>query len=64
MVNATRIEKTLRSTRSPGGRREYLHVIKAPTVRGELVYTKGKLVNDQGIETYFLFVSAKLPSDR
>ena len=61
LVNASRIEKTLRST-SPDRekRREYLYIIKGPTVRGEIVYTKGKLVDDAGVETYYLLVSAKL----
>ena len=61
LVNATRIDKTLKSTSSARrGRREYLYVIKAPTARGELVYTKGKLVDENGVETYYLLVSAKL----
>lgn len=60
LVNANRIDKTLKSTHSTRGRREYLYVIKSPTVRGELVYTKGKLVDDHGVETYYLLVSAKL----
>jgi hypothetical protein len=60
LVNATRIEKTLRSV-SPyrRSRREYPHIIVSPTARGQIVYSKGKLVNDKGIETYYLLVSAK-----
>ena len=63
LVNATHIEKTIRST-SPyrPSRKEYLHIIVSPTARGLVVYTKGKLVNDKGVETYYLLVSAK-PAD-
>ncbi len=61
LVNAIRIHKTLRSTsRRRRNRREYLYIIHAPTVRGELVYTKGKLEDDNGVETYYLLISAKL----
>ncbi|HEX8521858.1 MAG TPA: hypothetical protein VF669_06340 [Tepidisphaeraceae bacterium] len=63
LVNATRIEKTIRSTAPRGKRREYLYVIKSPTAAGELVYTKGKLVNEQGLLVYYLLISAKLSND-
>jgi hypothetical protein len=60
LVNAVRIAKRIRSTSGyPRQLREYLYVIKAPTVRGILVYTKGKIVDEAGIETYYLLVSAK-----
>jgi hypothetical protein len=60
LVNASHIEKRLRST-SPFRRRarEYMYVIKAPTVAGLLVYTKGIIVVDGEVETYYLLVSAK-----
>ena len=58
LVNATEITKTLRSTRSR--HREYLHVITSPTAAGIWIYTKGKFVDDQGVETYYLLISAKL----
>ncbi len=61
LVNATDIDKRIRSTASNRQRqREYLYIIKAPTTRGEIVYTKGKLVNENGVLTYYLLVSAKL----
>jgi hypothetical protein len=61
LVNASRIDKKLRSTspfRDSG--REYLYVIKAPTAAGILIYTKGKIVIDGEVETYYLLVSAKI----
>ena|ERR1700722_14814022 len=60
LVNAVRIEKRLRSTSPFRHGREYLYVIKSPTVAGVLVYTKGKLVVENGVETYYLLVSAKI----
>jgi hypothetical protein len=61
LVNAKRIDKRLRSTSSfRAAHREYLCIIKSPTVAGLMVYTKGKLVAEGGIETYYLLVSAKL----
>ncbi len=60
ILNANRIEKTLRST-SPlrRGRREYLHIIHAENYDGIPIYTKGKLVKYGGVETYYLLISAK-----
>jgi len=61
LVNATRIEKRLRSTSSfRASSRDYLCVITAPTAAGILVYTKGRLVVDGNVETYYLLVSAKV----
>jgi hypothetical protein len=40
--------------------RVHLYVIKSPTVTGIMVYTKGKLVVEGGVETYYLMVSAKV----
>jgi hypothetical protein len=63
LVNAVRIEKRIRSVAGGfGSKREYLYIIKAPTVRGIAVYTKGKLVDEAGVETYYLLISAK-PAD-
>ena len=61
LVNATEIKKKIRSTtRLRRGQIEYLYIILAPTVQGEVVYTKGKLVDESGVETYYLLVSAKV----
>ena len=60
ILNAVAIYKTLRST-SPCRRRarEYLHIIQSTTLSGCPVYTKGKLVAEGGVETYYFLVSAK-----
>jgi hypothetical protein len=60
ILNAEEIAKTIRST-SPGRarRREYLHIIIAPTLDGIEMYTKGKLVAVSGVETYYFLISSK-----
>jgi hypothetical protein len=60
LINSHSIHKTLRST-SPyrGARRETLYVIVARNLSGLLIYTKGKLVVEGGIETYYLLISCK-----
>src|SRR5438874_356882 len=60
ILNAREIYKTIRST-SAGRtrRREYLHIIIAPTLDGIEMYTKGKLVVALGTETYYFLVSSK-----
>jgi hypothetical protein len=60
IVNATAIRKTLRST-SPGrsSGREYLYIIVAPNMSGLRIYTKGKFVVEESIETYYLLISSK-----
>ncbi len=60
ILNAVAIYKTIRSA-SPfrGRRREYLHIIQSTNLSGVPVYTKGKLVAEGGVETYYFLVSAK-----
>jgi hypothetical protein len=60
ILNAVAIEKRLRS-HSPirPTRREYLYVIKSANVEGLEIYTKGKLVQETGLETYYFRVSSK-----
>ena len=61
IVNAIRIEKRIRSTGPRRGKKaEYLYIIISPTAQGVAVYTKGKLVDDHGVETYYLLISSKL----
>ena len=61
IMNAGRIQKRIRST-SPFRRasREYLYVIVATNLTGTPIYTKGKLVAESGIETYYFLVSSKI----
>src|SRR5688572_8586416 len=60
VVNAVAIYKTIRSI-SPYRRnqREHLYIIQSTNLRGVPIYTKGKLVADAGVETYYFLVSAK-----
>ena len=60
ILNAVAIYKTLRSTspfrRHPG---ERLYVIQSTNLSGTPIYTKGKLVSEAGIETYYFLISSK-----
>jgi hypothetical protein len=60
ILNAEGIYKRLRST-SPSRKstREYLYVIRSANLDGLVIYTKGKLVEGTGVETYYFLVSAK-----
>ena len=60
IVNAVAIYKTIRST-SPYRQhtREYLHIIQSTNLEGLMIYTKGKLVQESGVETYYFLISSK-----
>jgi len=60
ILNAVAIYKRLRSS-SPSRtkRREYLYVIQSTNLDGLAIYTKGKLVQEEEIETYYFLVSSK-----
>jgi hypothetical protein len=60
ILNAVAIYKRLRSSSlSRRTRREYLYVIQSTNLEGLVIYTKGKLVQEAGIETYYFLVSSK-----
>lgn len=60
ILNAVAIYKRLRSSSaSRSKRREYLYVIQSTNLDGLAIYTKGKLVQEAGIETYYFLVSSK-----
>jgi hypothetical protein len=60
ILNAVAIYKRLRSrSLSRRIRREYLYVIQSTNLEGLVIYTKGKLVQEAGIETYYFLVSSK-----
>ncbi len=62
IVNAAAIYKSIRSTSPQRTRsRELLHIIYGTTYTGTIVYTKGKLLVERGIETYYVLISAKRP---
>jgi hypothetical protein len=60
IVNAVAIYKTIRST-SPFRQqaREYLHIIQSTNLEGLMIYSKGKLVQEAGVETYYFLISSK-----
>ena len=60
IVNAVAIYKTIRSTSSfREHAREYLHIIQSTNLEGLMIYSKGKLVQAAGIETYYFLISSK-----
>lgn len=59
LVNASAIYKSIRSTHPTTRRRESLHIIRSRNLSGVAIYTKGKLVLEGGVETYYLLVSSK-----
>ena len=60
IVNAVAIYKTIRS-QNPAYRqaREYLHIIQSTNLEGLMIYTKGKLVQEAGVDVYYFLVSSK-----
>lgn len=60
ILNAVAIYKRIRS-RSPQRQdgRDYLYVIQSTNLEGLMIYTKGKLVNEAGVEKYYFFISSK-----
>ena len=59
ILSASAIYKSIRSQSTLARRREMLHIIYGMTLTGIVVYTKGKLIAVGGVETYYVFVSAK-----
>jgi hypothetical protein len=59
ILNAVAIYKKLRSESRLRKGREYLYVIQSPNLDGLAVYSKGKLVKEEGIETYYFLISSK-----
>jgi len=56
ILNAERINKSLRSTSRPG---EKLYVIESASYRGTLIYSKGTIRREAGEEIYYIFISTK-----
>lgn len=60
IVNAVAIYKTIRSTNPfRKNAREYLHIIQSTNLEGLMIYSKGKLVQEAGIETYYFLILSK-----
>jgi hypothetical protein len=59
ILNAAAIYKVLSSTSRWRRGREKLYVIYSTTWEGLPVYTKGKLVREHGVDTFYFLISAK-----
>ena len=60
VLNAVAIYKRLRSQSLYRAKKnEYLYVIQSTNLDGLMIYTKGKLVEDSGVEKYYFFISSK-----
>jgi hypothetical protein len=59
ILSAVAIYKKLRSTSLQRRGREYLYVIQSPNFAGLAIYSKGKLVSEADVETYYFLVSSK-----
>ncbi|MDF0652227.1 MAG: hypothetical protein P0121_12270 [Nitrospira sp.] len=60
ILNAVAITKTIRST-SPfrQSKKERLYIIHSTNLTGFPIYTKGRLVFEAGVETYYFLISSK-----
>jgi hypothetical protein len=60
ILNAVAVYKRLRArSGSPSQSREYLYVIQSTNLEGLMIYTKGRLVREAGVETYYFLISSK-----
>ena len=59
ILNVVAIYKKLRSTSRYRTSREYLYVIRSSNLEGLAIYSKGNLVKEGGVETYYFPISAK-----
>ncbi len=60
ILNSVAVSKVVRSTsarRKKSGER--LYVIQSTNLSGLLIYTKGKLVSEAEVETYYFLISSK-----
>ena len=55
ILNAVAIYKTIRSRSTWRQQRiEYLHVIQSTNLDGLMIYTKGKMIEEAGVDRYYL----------
>jgi len=59
IVNAVAIYKKLRSDSPRRAGNDYLYVIQSPNLAGLAIYSKGKLVRESGVDTYYFLISSK-----
>lgn len=60
IVNAPRIDKTIRSRHPITGVPEKLYILKGRTFSGQLIYTKGTIRRDEDRDIWYVLVSGKL----
>ena len=63
IINAPVIFKVLRSRNPKTDRSERLYVIKGLTFDGLAVYTKGKILKQDGVEVFYVLISSKKSTD-
>jgi len=63
IINASEISKKLRSRNPTSGKREMLYVIKGVTYDGIEIYTKGKLLSQEGRDVFYVLISSKRSTD-
>ena len=63
IINAPAIYKTLRSRNPRTKRAEKLYVIKGMTYDGLDIYTKGKILNQEGADVFYVLISSKRSTD-
>ena len=60
ILNAVAIYKKIRSINQARKRsKEYLYIIQSANLDGLAIYTKGKLVREAGVDTYYFLISSK-----
>ena len=59
IVNAVAIYKKLRSDSPRRAGKDYLYLIQSPNLAGLAIYSKGKLVRESGVDTYYFLISSK-----
>ena len=63
ILNAPAISKVLRSRNRATNRAERLYVIKGFTYDGIAIYTKGKVLKEEGVEVFYILISSKRSTD-
>ena len=63
ILNAPSIFKCLRSRNPRTGATEKLYVIKGLTFDGLDIYTKGKMLTQEGVDVFYVLISSKRSTD-
>lgn len=63
ILNAPAIFKVLRSRNPRTDKVERLYVIKGLTFDGLAIYTKGKILEKEGVEVFYVLISSKRSTD-